>query len=258
MITHPRPDLSDPYFVEALAGLNAALPDWTLKINPVNTDVDAWVLLAPDGPQIDAALAFDKPAAIVNGASELLPAVDGDNIASAETVTAHLLELGHRRIGFIAGKREMANARDREEGFRRALSRAGLLWDPALVQEGRFDRALGRAAMERFLALAEPPTAVFACNDHSALGALDALRDRSRLIAVAGFDDIPEAALADLTTVRQPVGPMARLAGEWVRDWRRTGRVPARGVARKAGTLILRGSTVRCPQRTARPAEGER
>ena len=179
VVTHADPDLSAPYFVEALAGLNAALPDWTLVVNPADSDADAWVLLAPSEPQIRAVLALGTPAVIVNGAADALPAVDGDNIGSAAAVANHLLGLGHRRIGLIAGKQEMLNARDREEGFRRVLVEAGIAWDLDLVQEGRFDRALGRAAMERLLALKNPPTAVFACNDSMALGALDVLAGRS-------------------------------------------------------------------------------
>lgn len=226
--THPDPDLGAPYFVDVLGGLAEALPGWTVRVNPTG-GVDAWVLLAP--PARTRGVSPETPVVTVNGAIGGWPSIDVDNADAAAAMADFLWARGHRRIGYVGGKREMANARDREKGFREALLRRGVLntdwfWD------GRFDRPSGRAAGDAWLAGRERPTAVFAANDHMALGLLDAARARGARWAVAGFDDIPEAAAAGLTTVRQPVRAMARRAGEWIRRWQRAGRasVPDREI----------------------------
>ena len=218
--THPDPDLTAPYFAESLAGLGDALPGWAIRVNP-SEPVDAWVLLAPSERPLG--IAPDAPVVVVSGALTGWPSLDVDNAAAAADMTHFLWSRGHRRIGFVSGKREMPNARDREKGYWEELARRGAGND-GRVWEGRFDRASGRAAMEAWGADAQRPTAVFAANDHMALGVLDVSRARGWPVAVSGFDDIPEAAAAGLTTVRLPVRALARRAGEWVLGWRRGGR----------------------------------
>ncbi len=97
--------------------------------------------------------------------------------------------------------------------------------------------------MGRLLELDAPPTAVFAANDHMALGTLEALKRAGRRAAVEGFDGIPEAEEAGLTTVRQPLADMARRAGETLRRWLETGRTPERKTTRLSGELVVREST---------------
>ena len=239
--THPEPDLNAPYFADALAGLREALPEWAIRVNPAER-VDAWVLLAPAARP--GGIPPETPVIVVNGAFPGWPSLDVDNAAAAADMTDFLWSRGHRRIAFVGGKREMANARERERGFRDALARRGI--EPAGVWDGRFDRASGRAALEAWGAA--PPTAVFAANDHMALGAWDVARARGWTVAVAGFDDIPEAAAAGLTTVRVPVRALARRAGGWAALWRRAGRgaVPDREIL---GTeRVERKSTGFCPK----------
>lgn len=237
--THPAPDLTAPYFVDALGGLAEGLLGWTIQVNPTGA-VDAWVFLAP--VERPAGIPPETPVVVVNGALKGWPSIDVDNAAVAAEMVDFLWTRGHRRIGFVGGKREMVNARDREKGFRDAWARFGV-GNPAWVWDGRFDRESGRAAGDAWLAGANRPTAVFAANDHMALGVLDAARARRVRLAVAGFDDIPEAAAAGLTTVRQPVRAMARRAGEWILRWRRAGRsaVPDREIF--AAERVERAST---------------
>ena len=143
-----------------------------------------------------------------------------DNESAAYEMTRHLLGLGHTRIGFIVGDRAYAVSRHRLRGYERALADAHIAVEPALIREGVFDFASGVAAAERFLAMSDPPTAIFASNDDMAAGALAAAH---RLgfnvpadLSVAGFDDTSFASIVwpALTTIRQPVRALAEAAAD--------------------------------------------
>lgn len=240
VVLHPDPDLSQPYFIETLAGLRGVFGD-RLRINPPSAD--AWILLGPTPAQV--ARVRGIPAAIVNGEALDMPGFDVDNVAAARQVTRHLLSLGRRRIAFIAGRAEAVNAQERERGYREALAEAGIAVDPHLIGRGSFDRKLGRKAAEAFFEY--EPDAIFAANDHMALGALEALAERGRRVpqdvAVAGFDDIPEAAVVGLTTARQGLAQMAEAAAEALAEWLALGRAPFVGTRRLTAELIVRAST---------------
>lgn len=244
VLTHPDPDLSSPYFSECLAGLGSVFSPAEWVVNPIISNIDGWILLGPSETDLEKVRRTGQPAVVVNGDDGVLPSIDLDNVGAARQATDHLIRLGHRRIGFIGGKRETANARHREQGYRESLAAADLPFDGALVEEGRFDRAGGRRSMEKFLGLSVPPTAVFAANDHMALGARDVLEEKAQgnpiSIALAGFDDISEAADANLTSVRQPLSEMTSLAARWVNDWVHSGRAPHPRTRKFQGKLILR------------------
>jgi LacI family transcriptional regulator len=147
-----------------------------------------------------------------------IPAVSADNSAGAYQATAHLLRLGHRRIGVITGRGDGTATRARLHGHYAALAEAGIDPDPMLEVEADFLVQGGAAGAERLLGLAVPPTAIFAFNDCMAVGALNAARARGlRLpdeLSVVGFDDTPEAEAAHpaLTTVHQPLRELGRVA----------------------------------------------
>lgn len=143
-----------------------------------------------------------------------------DNINGAYSAAKHLVDLGHRRIGFIAGVPCTANL-DRAEGYRRALGDAGIPYNPDLVQHIstvdtagsiRFepDDTGGYNAMHAILKINPRPTAIFACNDYIALGAIKAIKEEGLRIpgdiSIVGFDDLKFCSTLDvpLTTVRQP------------------------------------------------------
>ncbi|HRY30182.1 MAG TPA: substrate-binding domain-containing protein [Elusimicrobiota bacterium] len=264
--THPDPDLKEHYFSETFRGLRQALgrrSRCSLVVNPPpGRAVDALILLAPteDDPLLRRARRDNIPTVLVNGCSHGFPCVDLDNITAAFAAVSHLLRLGHRRVGMINGKMETANGRDRYEGYRRALAAHGISLDETLVTEGRFSRAGGRTAMERLLSLPHRPTAVFAANDHMALGALEAARHAGRRVpadvAVVGFDDIAAAASSSpsLTTVRQPLFQMAREAANLLAPndppARREG--PGNPSSRRIllqGTLVVRKSCGAFPEK---------
>ncbi|KAB8196756.1 LacI family DNA-binding transcriptional regulator [Nonomuraea phyllanthi] len=144
-----------------------------------------------------------------------------DNVAAAREATAHLLDLGRRRVAAI-GDQPYANgetAQLRTAGYRQAHARAGLEVDEELVvTTPHFHRRLGAEAMERLLALPEPPDAVFCYNDLLALGAIRALTRAGRRVpddvAVVGVDDIEEGQYStpSLTTIAPDKGEIARRA----------------------------------------------
>jgi len=143
----------------------------------------------------------------------------GDADATDE-MTEYLLQLGHRRIGFIVGHPDHGQSQDRLVGYRRALERHGIPLDDGLVKQGLFDYESGYRCARSLLSAASAPTAIFASNDPMAMGALSAAHERGfdvpRQLSVAGFDDSPMArhAWPPLTTVRQPIAEVARLATE--------------------------------------------
>ncbi|NUT49837.1 MAG: LacI family DNA-binding transcriptional regulator, partial [Saccharothrix sp.] len=129
-----------------------------------------------------------------------VPTVRAADREGAAAATRHLLELGHRRIGVVAGPAGVTSGRDRLDGYLDALEAAGVPLDPALVREGDYQVEAGRRHTHALLCLPDPPTAVFACNDAQALGSYQAAFDRELRVpdhlSVVGFDDLPPAELA--------------------------------------------------------------
>ena len=177
------------------------------------------------------------------------PCVVMDDEAAAREMTEHLLALGHRRIGFVAGHPDHPSSRLRRQGFERALASAGLGGQP--VEQGRNDVASGTDAGRRLLGRSHRPTAIFASNDDMAAGVVQAARelgiDVPGQLSVAGFDDSQIASIVwpELTTVRQPTYEMAFTAAGLLIDLVNGRAVP--DVTELAYTLVLRGSTAEAP-----------
>jgi LacI family transcriptional regulator len=152
------------------------------------------------------------------GVDEEVPAVAAANRQGAYNAAKYLVELGHRRIGFITGAMDQICAQDRLEGYKAALADQGVAFDPELVYEGNFFQPLGYTGASALLELPHPPTAIFASNDVSAFGVMEAIREYGLRIpddvSVLGFDNIPQAAHVHppLTTVQQPLEEMGRIA----------------------------------------------
>ncbi|WP_169987472.1 LacI family DNA-binding transcriptional regulator [Microbispora sp. H10836] len=191
-----------------------------------------------------------------------VPSVTADNLAGATQVVEHLLGLGHRRIGFIAGRSSLAAAWSREEGYRRALAEAGVPADPTLIGRGDFNPESAIPLARALLEGPDRPTAIFAASDGMALKVLEVAKelglDVPGDLSVVGFDNIPESALAEpaLTTVDQSMYRLGHEAarmlkslvtGEW--EGPRQILLPTR--------LVVRGSTapprITTPQITKRP-----
>ncbi|NVZ70836.1 LacI family DNA-binding transcriptional regulator [Pseudomonas costantinii] len=141
-----------------------------------------------------------------------------ENTQSTQALVTHLIEHGHRRIGFIAGREGLGTTDERVAGYRAALQAAGLAFDPQLLVNGGSSSAPARAATVQLLALAAPPTAIMAANNLMTLGAMHALRDAQLEVpgqmALVGFDDFDWADffVPRLTLIAQPVKELGALA----------------------------------------------
>ncbi|GAA2350348.1 LacI family DNA-binding transcriptional regulator [Streptomyces cuspidosporus] len=186
------------------------------------------------------------------------PTIGATNWAGGMAATEHLLGLGHRRIGFIAGPPRLLCSRARLDGHRAALEAAGVPYDQALVAQGDFYHESGFVGCDRLMDTDTPPTAVFASSDQMALGAIEALRRRGLRVpedvSVVGFDDLPEVrwSAPPLTTVRQPLAEMGKLAARTVLRQARGEEVESPRVE-LATALVVRASTA--PPSTAAPGD---
>jgi len=148
--------------------------------------------------------------------------VIGDDRTGARLAVEHLIELGHRKIGFIGGPANVQSSRDRRATYRKVLRQHGLSADDAWVCYADFTQVAGREAGRRILSLGNRPTAIFAANDVTALGVLEAADELGlsvpKDLSLVGYDDISYASLPriQLTTVAQPTFEMGKLATEWL------------------------------------------
>ena len=222
--------------------------------------------LIVSGPRIDddelMALVEDGYPIILVGSlpSVDAPSVDVDNRAGARTAVAHLLGLGHRRIGCITNAPlAYTAAADRVDGYRDALAGAGVDDDPRLIVEGAFDAASGHAAALGLLARAPDISALFVASDIVAFGAIRAVRESGRAVpadlSIVGFDDIPLARHFDppLTTIRIPARALGAAAGRALverlagRAWGERMLLPTE--------LIVRESTAAYDDKTREPTD---
>jgi len=175
------------------------------------------VLYAPstgaDGPGLSYLAELGVPTVLVDRcASAVLDQIGSENRASTATLTGHLTDLGHRRVGLIAGLPDVRTTIERTEGYRDALKQAGLPDDPSLIVGGRPSTAVADAALAELLALPDPPTALVIGNNHLAIETMRALGKRGiRVpddIALVTFDDFEWADLFHprLTAMAQPIG----------------------------------------------------
>ncbi len=179
--------------------------------------------------------------------SEFVHSVMIANTEASLEVTRYLIELGHQRIAYLGDRYGDQTDTERFAGYRQAINEAGIAFEPELVVHGDGKPEGGLTAMATLLALPHPPTAVFCYNDMSALGAIRTIRAAGLRIphdiSVVGFDDVHIMKYTDppLTTVRQPMHEMGRLAMETLYQLlsgaksERTIKVP--------GQLIVREST---------------
>lgn len=229
---------SDPFFMELLSGVGRQAAEYGYDLllsaqQPGEEELNAYRRIIAssriDGVVVarvqrdDPRITFLKEAHhpfVVFGRSNAndYPYIDVDGRAGVHQIVLHLARLGHRRIAFVLSPPQLAFTALRYEGYCQGLAEAGLPLDTAYIVQGDLTRASGHAAAARLLALPEPPTAIVACNDSMALGAMLAIQEQKlvvgRDVAVAGFDDIPAAASANppLTTVRQPIYDIGRQA----------------------------------------------
>jgi LacI family transcriptional regulator len=233
-------DLDSPWAVEIIRGVEheahaacvgtvvsavhrrpAATRQWLRNVQARNTDGVILVASEVQSPLHAELRRLGVPAVVIDPAgvpAQDVPTVGAANWSGALAATEHLLSLGHRRIGFVAGPRTLVCSRTRLDGYRAGLEAAQLAADPELVAPGDFSHESGFKGAAALLALRRPPTAIFASSDQMALGAYEAVRQRGLRVpddvSIVGFDDLPEVRWSSppLTTVRQPLSDMGALA----------------------------------------------
>ena len=169
--------------------------------------------LPPPEEQVLRLQRSDVPIVFINRTRDTaaFPRVLGDDVAGGVLATEHLLELGHRRIGFVGDAFDnpygFTSSRDRFAGFERALARAGVDGRPDRVALGAHGRYEARDLASRMLSLPDRPTAIFAASDTQAQAVLAAAQDLGLHVpddlSVIGYDDIEACDFVGLTTVRQ-------------------------------------------------------
>jgi DNA-binding LacI/PurR family transcriptional regulator len=150
------------------------------------------------------------------------PRITVDDIVGGQVATEHLIQLGHRRIGFIGDVIETAfhfvSSRDRSVGYQNALQAAHLPVRPEYYAEGEHGRPQAREMARTMLSLPDPPTAIFAASDTQAVGVLEGARDLGLCVpqdlSVMGYDDIEIADVLQLTTMRQPLFESGQLGAQ--------------------------------------------
>lgn len=226
------PRFSDPFFSEFIAGVGnqAAQAGYDLLVstrspgeqelqayrqNVQGRQVDGFILVRTrrKDPRIDYLREIGFPFVSFGRTEGDLdfPFVDEDGEHGMCTLAAHLVEQGHRRIAWISGPSDLMFSHYRTLGLQAGLRKHGLTLDPDLVQEGDLTQGGGFTKANALLDVADPPTAIAACNDLMAIGALSAAQERGlqvgEQIAITGFDDIPMAEFCHppLTTLHQPI-----------------------------------------------------
>lgn len=263
------PDICDPFFSEVIRGIEvtAAAQGYLVLIGDcahqnqqektfidliITKQIDGMLLLGSRLP-FDASIEEQRnlpPMVMANEfAPELgLPTVHIDNLTAAFDAVNYLHELGHQRIGCIAGPEEMPLCHYRLQGYVQALRRSGITVDPHYIARGNFTYEAGASALEQLLALPKPPTAVFCHSDIMALGALSwAKRQGLKVpedLSIIGFDNISLAEFCDppLTTVSQPRFDIGREAMLLLLN-KLSGQFVDSGSRLLDCELIVRGST---------------
>jgi LacI family transcriptional regulator len=232
------PDLADPFTIQVARGVNQAIAEYDYDLiaytsgsirGPSTAEREQYFVSLLNGSITDGiiivtpyATSFSTAAPVVavdpNNESPDCPSVISTNHAGALSAMEYLIRLGHRRIGFIGGRPDLQSANSRLRGYTDALARAGIPSEESLIEVGDFSTEMGRQCARRLLSLPEPPTAIFAANDQSAIGAMEVAHEvglhMPQDLSVVGFDNIPESAYFNpsLTTVDQFIDQMGRVA----------------------------------------------
>ena len=265
------PDVTNPFFAALFRGVEDAASPRGFNVLLCNTDgspdrqrshlqsleahrVDGVILASSylKDPAVRHLRKQRVPYVLVNRFSDdgEDPFVGADDLLGGQAATAHLLQLGHRRIGHLAGQATVSTGVLRRRGYNLALAAADVPADPRLVVEAGYTEEGGALAARRLLSLAEPPTALFAVTDMTALGAISAAQRLGLRIpedvAIVGYNDIPLAGRISpsLTTMHVPIHEFGSVAVGLLLEQIESDE-PALRRVRFAPDLVIRESTVR-------------
>src|SRR2546430_8770389 len=264
------PDITNPFFAALFRGVEDGASPQGYNVLLCNTDgsperqrshlqslharqVDGVILASTflKDPAVRWLRQQHVPYVLVNRYSDEAhdPFVGSDDVMGGRIATAHLAELGHRRIGHLAGKTTVSTGLLRRRGYLAALAERGLSTDPRLVAESGYTEEGGARAAERLLALHDRPTAIFAVTDMTAVGAFGMARRMGMRIpedvAIAGHNHIPLSHRIGpaLTTVHRPIHQFGSVAAPLLLAPVQTGAPSRRRVVFNP-ELVVRGSTV--------------
>ena len=262
------PDIENPFYTSLVCGIEDVLSktDFSLLLASYNEDPEqearrlevfraegvCGLIFAASRTPSSIYSELERDGLTLVAVSRSVPRIRADEVTVASrdgayVATSHLIKLGHKRIAMINGPTVFPTARDREAGYVEALREAGLPVREDLLVHCAFKQAAGHEAMEQFLNLPKPPTAIFAASNLLTLGALQAIHERNLSIpdqiAVVGFDDMPWAMSLrpPLTTVAQPAFEAGRTAAEMLLARVREPSLPRRQVVLET-RLIVRSS----------------
>lgn len=263
------PDSANPFFAEVARGIEDTSFGRNHSVILCNTDGDiekqtahtdlliknqvAGILFVAAGISTELVNDLQKrrvPLVVVDRevAGVAVDTVLTNHLQGGRTATQHLLALGHRRIACVSGGSDLSPSAERLTGYQQQLAQSGIPLDETLIIKGDFQYEGGYAAAQQLLALAEPPTAIFACNDLMAVGIISAATQMGVHIpddlSVVGFDDVRLASFINppLTTIAQPKYEIGVLATEMLLARTQNLDAPPR-VERLDTKLIVRGST---------------
>jgi LacI family transcriptional regulator len=212
IVVHPCEFGSDGLVDDVKRFVNRSKVDGVVMLPPVSEIPELVTALDSSGiPYVRFASEFSaEPWRLV--VTNYVPAVTD--------MTNHLVNLGHRRIGFISGPRDNVSSRKRQQAFVEALAHHGLKLDKAFIAEGSFTYESGVKAAGKLLESPSRPTAIFAANDEMAFGAMNVANSLGIKVpedlSVVGFDGTKFATfvIPSLSTIRRPTSDMARLAAQ--------------------------------------------
>lgn len=217
--------------------------------------VDGLLALNVPFVDLDVMRSVRVPVVTVGSAIPSMSGVLVDNVEVGRLATAHLLDLGHRRIAFLGNESEEVDgftvSADRYHGYQTALADIGIELGPSLVEPSGFSVSDGEAAFHRLYVRAGGasglPSAVFAVSDEVAMGALFAARSRGLAVpgdlSVIGVDGHDMAYLFDLSTVSQPVRDQGRIAARLLAEQIASPQTRTPTVVTVGCELIRRGTT---------------
>ncbi len=234
-------DLENPFMMEMLRGVEVVLTSNGFDMLVTNTSyseereqsalemfygkqVDGIILVPGKGGGVDLQLLVDfgVPVVVLDKQvdHEGVDLVEVTNREGSRELVRHLLRLGHRRIGIIAGPQDTSTGRERLLGALEAAKEEGIPREKLLVFEGDFFKESGAQAVRKFLSLPFPPSVIFACNYSMGIGAFEAIKDLGLRIpgdiGFAIFDDLPWFAYLSppLTAVFQPAFEVGKVGAE--------------------------------------------
>ncbi len=269
------PYLTLPSIVERLRGVLASLSKSPFELVPFTLgnpeDRDAKIMelsrrgksdglliisMPVNDDQVNLLVKNKMPTILIDSQHPKLDRINSDDKAGGMMVTEYLISLGHTKIGFISSylknPLQFSSTIFRYQGYRAALEKAGIPFNPRYQKEGDHGREVANQLALEMLQGDDPPTAIFASSDTKAIGVLDAAKELNLRVpedlSVVGYDDIRDAEYVNLTTVQQPLFKSGFLGGQKIISLIENPEAPPEEILLPLN-LVVRGTT--SPPRTA-------